>query len=336
MRSVLIGPGAIGGTLATLITEAGFQLDVVDKDEASAKKLSEEGFHLIGARGEHRVKLHTIPSLEALEGQYDICIIATKYFFMPDLAGKMLPYLKEDSIVVAMQNGICIDMLADVVGKNRAVGCMIGFGATMTALGEVNMTSKGEFIIGMSEGYSSDKLEYFKKMMDSVLPTAITDNIVGALYSKLIINSCINSLGAATGKTLGEVLKHLQARNIFLAIAREGISVAKKMGLKVPPYNGILEYRMLLVSNAAFYNSIVKTLFRLIGSLKYGKVKVSMLQSLERGEKTEIDIFNGYIARKGKEVGVPTPVNDQITQMIKDIETGKRPIAVSNLNDIKL
>lgn len=304
--------------------------------EETVKKFREQGYHLTGVKGEHRVKLQAVPSVEALSGTYDICIIATKYQAMPALAKQILPYLKEDSLVVAMQNGICIDMLADVVGKNRAVGCMIGFGATMTAGGEVNMTSKGEFIIGMSEGYSSGKLEFLKKMLETVLPTSITENIVGALYSKLIINSCINSLGAATGKTLGEVLKHLQARNIFLAIAREGISVANKMGLKVPPYNGILEYKMLLISNAKIYNSIVKTLFRLIGSLKYGDVKVSMLQSLERGEKTEIDIFNGYIARMGKEVGVPTPVNDQITQMIKDIETGKRPIAQSNLNDIKL
>lgn len=336
MRSLLIGPGAIGGTLATLITKAGYKLDVLNKDEESAKIFREEGFHLTGVRGEHRVKLCTVPSFDCLEGKYDICFIATKYQAMPELARQMLPHLKDDSIVVSMQNGICIDMLADVVGKHRAVGCMIGFGATMSAAGEVNMTSKGEFVIGMSEGEHSDKLQYLKKMMDNVLPTSITDNIKGTLYSKLIINSCINSLGAATGKTLGEVLKHLQARNIFLAIAREGILVAKGMGLKVPPFNGILEYRLLLISNAGFYNSIVKTVFRLIGTLKYSDVKVSMLQSLERGEKTEIDILNGYVVKMGKEVGVPTPVNSQITQMIKDIEEGRLKISVDNLNRIKL
>ena len=336
MRSVLIGPGAIGGTVATLVTEAGFDLDVVCSNEKTAQKLREEGFHLTGFNGEHRVKLKAYASIDELEGEYDICIIATKVHVMPALAEKMLPYLKDDSLVVCMQNGICIDMLAAVVGESRAVGCMIGFGATMLAKGEVNMTSGGEFIIGMNKGCGSPKLEYLQKMMSAVLPTKITDNIVGSLFSKLIINCCINSLGAATGSTLGLTLKNPKARDIFLGIAKEGITVAQKMGIKVPPFNGILEYRLLLVSDWGPYRSLLKTIFRIIGTLKYSDVKVSMLQSLERGEKTEIDILNGYIAKKGAECGVPTPVNSQVAQIIRDIEQGKRSMTMDNLLDIVL
>ena len=336
MRSVLIGPGAIGGTVAALVTEAGFDLDVVCSNEKTAQKLREDGFHLTGFKGEHRVRLKAYASTDELEGEYDICIIATKVHVMPDLAEKMLPHLKEDSLVVCMQNGVCLDLLTAVVGEKRAVGCMIGFGATMLDKGEVNMTSGGEFVIGMSAGYGSPKLEYLKKMLDTVLPTKITDNIIGSLFSKLIINSCINSLGAATGSTLGVILKNPRARNIFLSIAKEGILLAKKMGIKVPPFNGILEYRLLLVSDWGPYKSLLKTIFRLVGTLKYSDVKVSMLQSLERGEKTEIDIFNGYIAKKGEEYGVPTPVNAQVAQVIRDIEQGKRAMTMDNLLDIIL
>lgn len=336
MRSVLIGPGAIGGTLATLITEGGFQLDVVCRDEALANQHAQQGFHLAGVKGEHTVKLTTYPSIDALEGKYDICIISTKVHFLPDLASKMLPFLNDDSLVVCMQNGICVDKLAEVVGYERTCGCMIGFGATMKAEGDVEMTSLGDFVIGMDKGNSSPKLEYLKQILDCVLPTKITDNIVGALFSKLIINSCINSLGAATGCTLGEVLQEDKACDIFLCIAREGIKVALAMGIDVPPYNGMLEYKMLLTNETPAYNAMLKTVFRKVGTQNYGDVKVSMLQSLERGEKTEIDIFNGFIAQKGDEVGVPTPVNAQMTAIIKEIETKKREISLKNLEDIQI
>ncbi len=334
MRSVLIGPGAIGGTVATLVTNGGFQLDVVCRDEEQAKSYSNEGFHLTGVKGEHTVKLSAFPSVESLSGKYDIVMIATKVHYLTEIAAKMLPYLADDGIVVCMQNGICVDMLAEVVGEKRTCGCMIGFGATMKSKGNVEMTSLGEFIIGMDKGITSPKVDYLKQMLECVLPTKITDNIVGALFSKLIINSCINSLGAATGCTLGQVLEEDKACDIFLCIAREGIRVANKMGITVPPYNGILEYKMLLANESKPYNAMLKALFKKVGTKNYGDVKVSMLQSLERGEKTEVDIFNGFIAEKGRLVGVATPVNEQMTAIIKELESGKRKSGIKNLEDV--
>jgi 2-dehydropantoate 2-reductase len=72
---------------------------------------------------------------------------------------------------------------------------------------------------------------------------------------------------------------------------------------------------------------------RLIG-YKYRKLKSSSLQSLERGRKTEIDFFNGYISSKGKEYGVSTPVNSKLTRMVQEIENGKRSISVNSLEEI--
>ncbi len=336
MRSVLIGPGAIGGTVATLITNAGFPLDVVCENETYAAQFREQGFHLSGARGEHTVKLNTMVGIENLEPGYDICIISTKAFIMPKLARDMLPKLKPDSIVVCMQNGICTDLLAEVVGDERTVSCMIGFGATMHAQGDVEMTSLGEFAIGYRSGESNEKLEYLRDMMNAVLPTTISKNITGDLFSKLIINSCINSLGGLTGVTLGTMLNDKRARVLFLAVAREGIRVAKAMKIEVPAFNGILNYNLLLFSQAKLYDFICETLFRIVGKLKYSSVKVSTLQTLERGEKTEIDYFNGYLAKMGAQHGVATPICAQLTEMIHQIERGERKIAMENLYDVKL
>ena len=336
MRCILVGPGSVGGTVATLIKEAGFDLTVVCIDQATADKVSNEGYKLTGVLGEHLVKIPAIAGIDKVEGTYDICIIATKVHSMPKLAELMLPHLNPDSIVMCMQNGIVVDRLAAVVGKERTVGCMIGFGATAKSLTEVEVTSSGKFYIGMADGSKPDKLLYLQKMMSSVLPTDLSDNIVERLFSKLIINSCINSCCGITCLTLGTLLEQRAARDLFLGIALEATYVSKAMKLKVPPYAGILDYNMLLISDSALWKKVLKAVFYAIGKGKYGKVKPSLLQSLEKGEKTEIDIFNGYIAEMGKKYNVVTPRNDLIVKMIREIENGERKISVENLKEFKI
>lgn len=73
---------------------------------------------------------------------------------------------------------------------------------------------------------------------------------------------------------------------------------------------------------------------RVIG-MKYRRLKSSSLQSLERGRKTEVDNYNGYISAKGFLHDVPTPVNNQLVRMVKEIEEGKRTIDPKNLLEIK-
>ena len=178
-------------------------------------------------------------------------------------------------------------------------------------------------------------LDKLKDMLDTVLPTTISDNITRQQYSKLIINSCINATAGITGKTLGVVIDDVRAGKLFLAITREGMRVAKAMGINVPKYGKLLEYRLLMLMDNAPYNAICRLIVKLVAKIKYADVKPSTLQSLERGELTEIDIFNGYIAAKGAEYGVETPVNTKLTQMIHEIERGERPITPDNLDEFK-
>lgn len=336
MKIVLIGVGAIGGSVAVLAAKAGYDLDVVCQNNETAEKIKTQGFQLSGVKGEHLIKINAFSTVEELNEQYDICIISTKAYAMPDIARQMLSHIKDNSIVVSMQNGICTDILSEIVGESRTVSCMIGFGATMVSPTQVTMTSLGEFAIGMPKGQKSDKLEHLCEMLNVVVPTHISENITEELYSKLIINSCITSLGAITGETLGQMLKNKIARVLFLAIAREGMYVAKAMGLEVPPFAKVLNYNLLLLSNAKFYNILCETIFRIVGKLKYNNVKSSSLQSLERGKPTEIDYFNGYIVKKGEEFGVETPINRRMVEMIKEIERRERNITMDNLLEFKI
>ena len=331
MKTLLIGMGCIGGTVAAMAKDKGFDVECVAHGEESAAFIENEGFILSGFFGDKQVKMKAYPSVSALNDKYDVVFIATKYFVLEDVAREILPYLNENSLVVSLQNGICIDALAEIVGKDRAVGCMIGFGATSKGKNRVEVTSGGEFFIGMLSGETNGRLEYVRSFLSATLPTQITDNIRGRLFSKLIINSCINSIAGITGKTLGVVVDDRTACDVFLRIAREGMAVAKKMNLKVPKYGKLLEYRMLNLGNNKPYNFICQNVVIAVCKIKYKDVKPSTLQSLEKGQKTEIDIMNGLISSLGREYGVETPVNDLLTKMIKEIENGEREITPDNL-----
>ncbi|MBR3816061.1 MAG: ketopantoate reductase family protein [Clostridia bacterium] len=331
MKTIVVGAGAIGGTVAVLLKEAGYDVRIMCHSNETRKLIEEDGFFLNGAKGEHRVDFICYGDVSEFgEEKFDIVIIATKYAHMAECAKMMLPYIAENGLVVGMQNGLLTDELGAIVGRERAVGCMIGFGATRNGPNDVTMTSKGEFFIGMLDGRTTRTLEVFAEMLKSVLPTQITREIKRRQYSKLIINSCINAVAGITGKTLGEILKDGRARDLFLSIAREGMAVAKAMKINVPKYGAVLEYRMLALSNNSIYNKGCKLVVMMVGKL-YSDVKPSTLQSLEKGEKTEIDILNGYFVQMGEKYGVETPVNTKLVQMIHEIEDGKREMSSDNL-----
>lgn len=334
MKTLLIGAGAIGGSIAVLTKNAGYDISILCHSEKTKNEIEKNGITLTGALGEHKAKFRCFSSTKELENEkFDICFIATKYGAMSDCAKSILPFVKDNGLVVGMQNGICTDELAQIVGKKRAVGCMLGFGATRLDVTNVKLTSKGEMYIGMPDGYCPGMLDYLKQMLCCVLPTKITDNITARQYSKLIVNSCINATAAITGQTLGKIIDDRRARKLFLAIAREGMNVAGAMNLKVPKYGKMLNYNALMIADNAVFNSMCRYVVWLVSKIAYADVKPSTLQSLERGEKTEIDIFNGYFSKMGNECGAPTPVNDKLTQMIHEIEDGKRKITPDNLEE---
>jgi 2-dehydropantoate 2-reductase len=194
------------------------------------------------------------------------------------------------------------------------------------------MTSTGEFILGYLEREPDEFLSEIGKVLSSIVPVRTTDNIIGHLYSKLIINSCITSLGAICGLYMGKMLSVSKVRRIFIEIIREAVEVADKMKIRIEVFGGKLDFRKF-VKGEDFFSNLKRHLLIMIVGFKYRRLKSSSLQSLERGKLTEVDYFNGYIVRNGLHYGVPVPVNSEIMRMIHEIESKKRNISLNNFND---
>jgi 2-dehydropantoate 2-reductase len=329
----MVGAGAIGGATAAYLAEAGWDLEVVCKHQEIIDRATSQGMHVFGIKGDDHVRLKAVNDIADLSETKDVVFLATKANDCVAAARDLLPLLGQDSVVVSLQNGICEEALAEVLGRERVIGCVIGWGATMHGPGEIEVTSGGEFVIGNILQPADERLPFLRQMLSSVMPTRITENIMGELYSKLVINSCINSLGVIAGLNLGRLLANRKVRDIFMCIMREAMDVAKSMEIRVEPGGGgKLDFYRFLEGKGLLSRLRRHLLVRAVG-LKYRRVRSSSLQSLERGRKTEISYLNGYVCERGREHGVPTPMNDAIVTMVKQIENGMRKITPDNLND---
>lgn len=333
VRIAVVGAGAIGGTTAACLTRAGWNVELVCKHQETVECASSIGMHIFGLKVDCAIPVKAVKEISDLSERKEVIFLAVKANDCVAAARALLPYMGEDSALVSLQNGICEDALAEVVGRDRVIGCVVAWGATMHGPGELELTSRGGFVLGNLDGKTDARLRLIQQMLSSVVTTRISANIMGELYSKLIVNSCINSLGVLTGWTLGRLLKERRVRMIFIGLMREAMAVADSLGIKVEPGGGgRLDYYSFLDGNGLFADLRRHLMIRVIG-MKYRRIRSSSLQSLERGRKTEVDYLNGYICSRGRQQGIATPLNDAVVAMIWEIETGTRAVSPTNLDD---
>lgn len=332
MKVLVIGAGAIGGVTAAFMAMGGTDVTLVCKRQSIADTIRVSGLHVVGKRGEHFIKLKAVADISDLDEKFDYCLIATKAYDLEDAALRALPLLLPDGLIISLQNGICIDTLIKIVGREKAAAAVITWSCTMCGDALLEITGEGRFIIGMISGSNDLRMEKLKEAMGKMAPTTITDNILSEMYSKLIINSGITCGGAMTGQTLGKMLIGRRARLFFINIVKEDIAVANAMNLNVPPFGGKLDYYRFIKGDTMLSKLRRHVILFIIG-LKYRKLTSSSLTSLQRGGKTEVDYLNGWISKKGAELNVPTPVNDRVVKIIKEIEAGQRKICPENLFD---
>jgi len=333
-KIAVIGAGAIGGVTAALMKKAGWEPILVCRHQEIVDRATTGGIHISGLKGDHRVALKAVKTIDELPDDIDIFFLATKANDCVAAANALMPRFKSDACLVSLQNGIAEEALAQVASPDRIIGCVVDWGATHTKAGSLEVTSPGEFVIGNWDiGSDPRRLTPIQAVLEAVQPTRTTTNIIGHLYAKLIINACINSLGVIAGVTLGQLLAVKRIRRLFIEMMREAMAVAEAMGIRVEPAaGGKLDYYRFLEGSGKIKQFKRDLFIRMIG-FKYRRIKSSSLQSLERGRPTEIDFLNGYICDKARIHGVHVPANHAVVAMVHQIQDGTRNISLANLDD---
>jgi 2-dehydropantoate 2-reductase len=329
------GIGGIGGVVAGRLIQAGYDVTLVTANPQITEALNTHGLRLITPEGTTaiRAKAYTILADLPAGEHFDAVYLLMKANTVVEAAKQTVPLLTSDGYMVTFQNGIVEDAVATRVGGQRIISGVIGWGGTMRAPGIYEKTSPGATYLGELNGELSYRLGNLAKVMEQVTPVVATRHIRGVLWSKLAINCTITTLGALTGELLGDMLADRRMRQVFARTYAEVIDTADALGIKLQRIAA--NPRLLYVPpNAGLLTRFAKDLLVQFAGRRYGRVKPSMLQSLERGRPTEIDFLNGYVVEQAKIVNVPTPVNAALVKLIKAIEAGQRAIDPKNVDDL--
>ena len=326
MKCAIYGAGSLGTILGAYLTKNGFPVELVNRNVKHVEALQKNGAHISGTVDFTTPVNAILP--DQMEGPYDIIFLMTKQLHNPEVVSMLKPMLADDGVIVTLQNGIPEPGIAEIVGEDRTIGCTVEWGATMTEPGNCELTSDPDslsFHMGGMEGISEKSLNKVKEVLEHMCPVDIEENLLGARWSKLLINATYSGLGTVIGGTFGDVAGWKPARKVAVRCMKECIDVARAGGVEFAPVQGKDITKLFDYNNKAkqkFAEILVP-----IAMKKHFGIVPSMLQDLQKGKPCEVDAINGVVCEWGKKYGVPTPVNDRIVEIIrKEQNEGLKPM----------
>lgn len=310
MRVAVIGAGAIGGTIAGLLARAGHEVQVVARGE-QLDALASDGLRLTGGWGDFTVRVDPVESLTISP---DIAFLTTK---AQDARGALRANaeLLVGIPVVVVQNGLeGISTARRAAPRSDIVGALALYAASYLSPGTISITTTGPTFLG---GPVLPAL-YASKILGAVMPVELTDNFEGAQWTKLIVNH-VNGLSAVTGLSVQEVIGDRQLRGIMTDTMREAVRVARASDIEFAPLQGLSDLLLsaLLRVPASVGQLLPSLMKRRMGSRPNPG---STLQSIRRGQPTEIDYLNGAVVTRGAALGVPTPVSAELVELVHAVE----------------
>jgi 2-dehydropantoate 2-reductase len=335
-RILVMGAGGIGGIVSATLTEVGSAVTAVSTNEQIRAAVDKSGFRILDEGEERTVRGWVSP---APEGKYDLCILATQPPNVEEAARTALPHLADDAEVVVLQNGLCEERIAAIVGPERVVGAIVAWGASMPEPGLYERTAAGGFQIGRLSGAVDDHVKRIGELLEAIGPVTITQNLLGARWSKLALNCAVSSMGTIAGERLGPVVRVRRYRRLALEIMSECVAVAKAEGVNLEKVSGTLDLDWVALSEAdkASSGSITLTakhaLILAVG-LRYRRMRSSMLAAIERGRVPAIDFLNGEVVSRGAKHGIPTPVNARVVDTVWKIARGELKSSRDTLDQV--
>jgi len=302
LKIVVVGSGAIGCLFGGLLAKSGHDVWMIDKDKEVVEKIKKEGICIV-TNGEELQPIQTKSISNPGEiKSCDFILLCVKCFDTEEAVKGISHIIKGETTLLTLQTGIGnIKIASSIIPETNILGGVTYSGTTVLSPGRIRYVSPGDTYIGEINGKETERvrhlIEAFKK---SGIETMISDNIIGHIWSKAIIYAGINPLTAILHIKNGQLLDKIESINLLREIIKEGIEIAERSGRRLiydDPYDSLFYFCKNTSENLS-----------------------PMLQDILNKKKTEIDALNGAIVEKGRKIGMHTPVNRAIRDIIKLLE----------------
>jgi 2-dehydropantoate 2-reductase len=315
-RVLVAGAGALGAVFGGLLVRAGRPGVVLLGRPDDVDAMRRSGLRIDGLFGDYTAPaVDAVTDLRDRRETFDAVLLTVKSYDTEAMVRAVAPRLAPDGVLVCLQNGLGnLECASAIVGPARVLGARVIFGAERVRPGHVRVTvNAAPVLVGSPDPTDAARdaraREWAARFAAAGIPSATTDNLVGELWTKVFYNAALNPLGALLGVPYGWLADDPDARAIMDRVIDEAFAVARAARVALA-FADADAYR------ARFYDALVPSTAR---------HRSSMLQDLERGRPTEIDAINGYVARRGAELGVAVPTNAALAHMIRARVRRARP-----------
>lgn len=325
-KLAVLGVGAIGSTIGGYLARAGCDIRLIDMWPAHVEEMKHRGLKVTAQDEEFTVRVAALHLAEVccLQERFDAVFLSVKSYDSMWATKFIEPYLKPAGILVSAQNSINEDWVAPAIGYTRTLGCVVTIGAGLYEPGHVIRTSspsRPAFALGELNGMITPRVQELAKLLVPVGPTHATANLWGDRWAKLTVNCMANALAGITGMKGEELRASPEVFSVAIRIAGEALAVAQTLGVQVEPLGGIPAQAYLDATRGVGVEELRRK--RMEAGRSIGAGRPSLFQDVLKGRRTEVDYLNGYVVRKGREVGVPTPMNEAIVLITKRLEAGE-------------
>lgn len=347
-RIAVVGAGALGGYVGGYLAHHGEDVTLIDMWPEHIEAIRARGLELDGVTPEEKFTVTQAKTMHLTEVQnlakqkpVDIAFVAVKSYDTEWATSLIKPYLAPDGYVVSLQNCLNEERVAGIVGWGKTLGVIASMiSVNLYEPGRIRRTvEKGGdkhtiFRAGEVNGVVTKRVEELVELFSLIDSAKATTNLWGERWTKLTQNGMRNGVSAATGLTGSQCDSNTALRRFTIQLGGEAIKVGRALGYELEKMGKLNPDRLLLAADGhadalAEIEEIMMS--RTTGNPRASIQRPSMAQDMHKGRRTEIQFMNGYIADKGKAVGIPTPSHVKLTEVVTRVERGELPQSPANL-----
>jgi len=331
LRIAVLGTGANGSCIAANLIDTGHDVVAIDQWPEHVEAMRRDGIRIEMRDGELKVpvRAHHLCDVATFTGKFDVVLLVLKAYDTRWACEFIKRFIKPDGMLIGMQNCMVADVIADVVGVERTLGCVIELSSEMFTPGVVyRNTEPARTWIGLGSlgGGTEARLAEMQRLLSPVGKVDIKPNILAAKWSKLVVNAMCLGPFAMVGMTMADALKVPGMRELIIEIGDEAIRVGRDLGHPVEPIFG------LTAADLAGSNRPAEKLFdTLAAHVGPGRTRNTVLQDLLKGRASEVEMINGLVVAESEKRGYAAPANARVNAIVRRIEAGELKPDAANM-----
>ena len=303
----VVGAGAVGSFYGALLARAGYRVTLIGRP-AHVAAIQSMGLRLDMAGTVQSVPVQASAELKSVQG-VDLVLFCVKSTDTDAVAREMAPWLAQEAVVLSLQNGVENASTIARYVPNSVVPAVVYVATAMPEPGLVKHFGRGELVIGAldpTRAQAPDVVNMLQALVELFASAGIavtcSQDVRAELWSKLMVNCAYNALSALGRAHYARIASLPEVRTLQQSIVHEVVAVAAAEGVALP-----------LQASLEAVDRIAQTM---------PQQHSSTAQDMTRSKPSEIDHLNGFIARRGSELGVPTPINRTLHALVKLVEAG--------------